>query len=116
MQAQLWVPTRAMGFIKPGQTVRIRYAAFPYQRYGVYGGKVHSISQHILNPNELDIPLEIREPVYKVVVNLDEQAIQAYGKQMPLQAGMVIEADIILDKQSLIRWILDPIYTLKGKV
>lgn len=116
MQAQLWVPTRAMGFIKPGQTVRIRYAAFPYQRYGVYGGKIDSISQHILNPNELDIPLEIKEPVYKVVVNLEEQTIQAYGKKMPLQAGMVIEADVILDKQSLIRWILDPIYTLKGKV
>lgn len=116
MQAQLWVPTRATGFIKKGQKVRIRYAAFPYQRYGVYEGEIHSISQHILNPTELDTPLDIREPVYQVVINIKEQSIQAYGKKMPLQAGMAIDADIILDKQSLIRWIFDPIYTLKGKV
>lgn len=116
IQAHMLVPTRAMGFIKAGQTVRIRYAAFPYQRYGVHEGVVHSVSQHILNPNELAAPLEIKEPVYQVVVNLKAQNIKAYGKEMRLQAGMMIEADIILDNQSLIRWILDPIYTLKGKV
>jgi len=116
LQAQLWVPTRAMGFIKPGQTVRIRYAAFPYQRYGVHEGTIASISQHILNPNELATPLDIKEPVYQVVVNLKKQYIQAYGNTMNLQAGMMIDADIILEKQSLFRWILDPIYTVKGKV
>ncbi len=116
IQAQLWVPTRAMGFIKAGQTVRVRYAAFPYQRYGVHEGVIHSISQNILNPNELTTPLDIKEPVYQVIVNLKKQHISAYGKKMPLQAGMMIDADIILEKQSLFRWILDPIYTVKGKV
>jgi membrane fusion protein len=114
--AEMYLPTRAIGFIEEGQSVNIRYAAFPYQRYGIYHGKIHYISQHIMHPSELPVPLELKEPVYRVIVALDDQFVHAYGKEMLLQAGMSFEAVIILDKRSLLQWILDPLYSLKGKV
>lgn len=116
MLAELYVPTRAVGFLKQGQEVKVRYDAFPYQRYGVQAGVIETISQHILNPNELPIPTELQEPVYRVVVRLERQTIQAYGQEVALQAGMALEADIILEEQSLFDWVLDPIYSLRGRV
>src|SRR5262249_11301092 len=38
LQAELFVPTRAVGFVQPGQDVRILYEAFPYQQFGAYSG------------------------------------------------------------------------------
>lgn len=116
LEAELFVPTRAIGFLEMGQNVRIRFDAFPYQRYGIYQGTVIAITQNILIPQELGLPLESNEPVYRVTVALASQHIQAYGKHLPLQAGMSLEADIILEKRSLFDWILDPLYSLKGKV
>ncbi len=114
-QAELFVPTRAIGFISEGQKVMIRYAAFPYQRYGLYEGSILSVAQSILTPEELPIPLTLDEPVYRVTVSLTSQQVSAYGQDMALQAGMTLEADIILDSLSLLDWLLDPLYSLTGR-
>ncbi len=117
MQVELFVPSRAIGFITQGQTVRIRFDAFPYQRFGIYEGQVAVISKHVLLPQELPIPFpDLKEPVYRITVNLKKQYVMAYGKQFPLQAGMSLDADIILEKQTLFRWILDPLISLKGRI
>lgn len=115
MQAELFVPSRAIGFITPKQTVRIRYDAFPYRRFGIYEGKVMSISKHVLLPNELSVPIDSKEPVYRITVDLAQQNVFAYGQAFSLQAGMSLEADIILEKQTLFEWILDPLTSLRGR-
>lgn len=114
-QVELFVPSRAIGFLTLGQKVRIRYDAFPYRRFGVYEGTVSVISKHVLLPSELPVPLELKEPVYRVTVVLKDQCIHAYDRNFPLQAGMSLEADIILDKQTLIEWILDPLLSMRGR-
>lgn len=115
-QVELFVPSRAIGFVEPGQTVRMRLDPFPYQRFGIYEGKVKVISKHAMLPNELPVPLEIKEPVYSIIVELDYQYVTAYGKKFPLQAGMSLDADIILDRQSLIARIFDPLTSVKGRM
>lgn len=115
LQVELFIPSRAIGFISAGQVVRIRYDAFPYQRYGIYQGKIIAISKHVLLPSELSTPMDVKEPVYRVTVALDRQTVSAYGKVLPLQAGMSLEADIILDKQTLFERIFDPLISLKGR-
>lgn len=117
LQVELFVPSRAIGFIAKDQRVKVRFAAFPYQRFGIYEGKIAIISKHVLLPSELPTPLvELKEPVYRLTVNLDQQYVNAYGKAFPLQAGMSLEADIILENQTLFQWILDPLTSLKGRM
>lgn len=117
LQVELFVPSRAIGFIAADQRVKVRFSAFPYQRFGIYEGKIAVISKHILLPSELPTPLiELKEPVYRLTVNLDQQYVNAYGKTFPLQAGMSLEADIILENQTLFQWILDPLTSLKGRM
>lgn len=115
MQAELYVPSRSIGFVEPGQTVRVRYDAFPHRRFGVYEGKVLAVSKHVLLPSELTVPIDSKEPVYRVTVDLQSQNVNAYGREFSLQAGMSLEADMILEKQTLIRWLLDPVLSLRGK-
>jgi len=115
-KAELFIPTRAIGFIKPGQPVLLRYSAFPYQRYGLYKGAIDKVTEVILSPEELQVPVKLEEPVYRVSVTPEKQKISAYGRQFELQAGMLLEASIILEGRSLGEWLLAPIYSLRGRL
>lgn len=115
LYAQLLVPTRAFGFIQPGQTTWLRYDAFPYQRFGLYQGQVTQLSKAVLMAQDPDSPLQIQEPVYQVQVQLQHQFIAAYGEQMPLQAGMLLTADIVLEQGSVLSWLLEPLLSFKGR-
>jgi membrane fusion protein len=56
------------------------------------------------------------EPMYRVTVDLAAQAIPVYGKPQPLQAGMQLDADLLQDTRPLYEWVLDPLYSLTGKL
>jgi membrane fusion protein len=113
LQAELFVPTRAIGFVRAGQHIRILYEAFPYQQFGAYGGRVSKVSQTILTKSDASGPIELKEPAYKVTAELDRPDIDAYGKKIPLQADMLLRADIILEKRLLISWLLDPLLSVR---
>jgi membrane fusion protein len=113
LQAELFVPTRAIGFVQPGQTVRIMYEAFPYQQFGTYGGRVIEVSRTILTKSDTAGPIELKEPAYRVIAALERPDIDAYGKHMPLQAYMLLRADIILEQRSLMRWLIDPLLSIR---
>lgn len=120
MVAELYVPSRAVGFIKPGDPVMLRYQAFPYQKFGHAQGKVltvprtASLSREIPGLPEGSIPGNA--PVYRVTVALDAQTISAYGKPQALQAGMLLEADVLQDTRRLYEWVLEPLYSITGKL
>jgi len=113
LQAELFAPARAIGFVQAGQKVRILYDAFPYQEFGTYGGRVSFVSQTMLTKSDRSGPVELKEPAYRVSVALDRPDIDAYGKRVPLQADMLLRADIILEKRSLINWLLRPLLQVR---
>jgi membrane fusion protein len=51
-----------------------------------------------------------------VEVALGEQEIRAYGNAVPLQPGMTLSADVVLEQRSLISWLLEPILSLQGRI
>lgn len=116
MQAQLLVPTRAAGFVRPGQTVALRYQAFPYQRFGHHEGRVVDVGRAVIQPNEVSLPLPLVEPVYRVTVELPAQTVQAYGEALPLRAGMLLDADIAVDRRRLLEWMIDPLVSVTGRI
>jgi membrane fusion protein len=109
-EAELFVPARAIGFIAQGQGVRLLYDAFPFQRFGAYNGTISSVSTTMLTPSEMPESLgAIREPAYRVKVALERQTISAFGRDVPLQPDMTLRADIILERRSIIEWLLEPL-------
>ncbi|KVP65890.1 HlyD family secretion protein [Burkholderia ubonensis] len=115
LEARLMVPSRAIGFVRPGARVVLRYEAYPFQKFGQQFGRVTEVSRTALTPQEvanLTGRTDVREQLYRVVVALDRQDIVAYGKREALRPGMAIEADVLIDKRRLIEWVLEPLYAL----
>jgi membrane fusion protein len=116
LRAELFVPSRAIGFVRPGQRVRLMYDAFPFQRFGTFGGIVESVSETVLTPDEVMGPVHPRDPSYRVVVGLDRPTIVAFGRNVALQPDMTVQADIILEPRTLLEWLLEPLYSLRGRI
>ena len=114
--AEVYVPSRAIGFIKPGQAVRLLYDAFPYQRFGPAAGTVQAVSATVLYPQEVQAAMRIDEPVYRVVVQLAQQVMPAFGRSMNLSPGMALSADIVLEKRSFAEWLFEPILAMRGRL
>nr|WP_132772568.1 HlyD family efflux transporter periplasmic adaptor subunit [Pseudomonas aeruginosa] len=123
LQAELYAPSKSIGFIRPGDAVLIRYQAYPYQKFGQYHGKVQSISRASVSYAELSSMVggvpglgQDGEQLYRLRVTLDDQAVTAYGQPRPLQSGMLLDADILQDTRRLYEWVLEPLYSLTGKL
>jgi membrane fusion protein len=119
LTAEVYVPSRAIGFVKPGQKVRLLYDAFPYQRFGAAQGTVEAVSATVLMPQEVNAALraeEVREPVYRVIVEVARQDMLAFGRAMPLSAGMALTADIVLEQRSFAEWLFEPILAMRGRL
>lgn len=116
LEAHLFVPTKSIGFLKVGQAVNVRYDAFPYQQFGVYSGTITKISKSVLLPSELERLHSLNEAVYKVTVDLKSQSVLAYGSEIKLQSDMTLNADIVLANRSLLEWLLDPVFSLRGGI
>jgi membrane fusion protein len=112
LRAQIYAPTRAIGFVRPGQEVRLLYDAFPYQRFGSFGGRIIRVSRSVIDPRQLAEPLHIEEAVYQIEVRPDAQSVGAGGQTVPLQPGMTLTANIILDRRSFLDWLLAPLHAV----
>ena len=118
LEAELLVPSRAVGFIEPGDTVLLRYQAYPYQKFGHQTGRVAGISRSALSAAELQSISGLNssgEPLYRVTVRLARQAVTAYGKPEALRPGMLLEADVLGERRRLIEWIFEPLYSVTGR-
>lgn len=113
MIANLMAPTRAAGFLEPGQDVNLLIDAFPYQKFGVQRGQIIEISNTPFRPGELDAPIPLEQPAYRVKVALNKQTVSAYGEELAVKPGMTLQGDIVTDRRSLIEWMLDPLFTLR---
>ena len=118
LEAHLFAPSRSIGFVRAGQEVSLRYLAYPHQKFGSQRAVVTAVSRSPLSASDLGFtpPDGNREPLYRIKVALDRQAIPAYGRREPLQAGMQVEADVLLDRRRLIEWVFEPLLGLAGRV
>ena len=115
LHVELLVPTRAIGFVTKGKEVVMRYEAFPFERFGQYHGVISDVSQTVWSAGEKIGPMTAREPVYRVTVTLEQQTVSALGQTVPLRSGMLVNADILLEKRSLFEWIFEPVIQLRGR-
>lgn len=120
LEAELYVPSRAIGFLRAGQQVLLRYQAFPYQKFGQHGGHIRDISHSALRAEELPaVPrstaMQWREPFYRIRVALDSPTVIAYGASQALKSGMLLDASIVLEHRRLYEWVLEPLFSISGK-
>ena len=114
--AKLLVPSRAAGLLKEGQSAKIQYDAFPYQRFGVFGGTIGAVAETVVAPGEMQVPVPMQEAFYVVDVDLARNTIDVAGQSIALKPGMLLTADVTLEERSLVEWLFDPILAIHGKL
>ncbi|MFK7956952.1 MAG: HlyD family secretion protein [Lysobacterales bacterium] len=109
--ARLLVPTRAAGRVVPGQSTRIKLAAFPYQKHGVLDARVSVVSLALVHPGELPSGLSLREPAYWVTARFDhDENLTA----LAMQPGMVLSADLLREERRIWQWLAQPLLSLRS--
>ncbi len=127
LEVHLYAPSRTAGFVAVGQTVYIRYQAYPYQKFGLYQGRVVDVSKTPFAPNELPTNLAStilsnaqqnilgfngNEALYRIKVKPLQQAVQIYGKVQALKPGMTLEADVLQERRKIWEWIIEPVLAM----
>lgn len=124
LQAHLYAPSHTAGFVRPGQTVYLRYAAYPYQKFGLHAGHITAVSATPFAPNELPPNLAQQlvsqagsnEALYRINVQLADQSIRAYGEDVALKPGLTLEADVLQERRKVWEWVLEPVLAARQQI
>jgi membrane fusion protein len=124
LEAHLYAPSRTAGFVQAGQAVWLRYAAYPYQKFGLARGTVASVSRTPVNPQDLPPgqanallqAAQSQEPLYRIGVTLAAQTIDAFGQAHALKPGMTLEADVVQERRAVWEWLLEPVLATKARM
>lgn len=118
LQARLLLPSRAIGLVRVGDTVRLRYESFPFQKFGLQSGRIVQTSKSPLSQSEMQIAFGesfAGQPSYMAIVEIPHQSFFSREQDYPLIAGMRVEADILLERRTLISWLLVPIESIRSR-
>jgi membrane fusion protein len=119
LQAVLYIPPEGVGFVERGQSANIRVSAFPFQKFGGINGTVMAVSQTPYQSGELPAQLtdaiEANRTYYRSIVKFETQTIESNGQKKNLRPGMVVEADLMLEKRKIYEWLLAPLYAFAKK-
>lgn len=110
-RVELYVPTAAAGFLRPGQEVRIAVDAFPYQQFGTVTARLIDVSAAAISRQGPNGPM----PVYLVTAALPEPWIVAFGRRQPLVPGMTLSARIVTENRSLFEWLFQPVFAVRNR-
>lgn len=122
LEAEIYAPSRSIGFVKPGMQVLLRYQAYPYQKFGQHTAIITEVANTSLRPDEMALPGatlpsgSVAEPLYRIRLKLNKQTIKAYGQEMPLRSGMLVDASVLLERRHLYEWVLEPIFSISGRM
>lgn len=122
LEAELYAPSRAAGFLHPGTEVMLRYQSYAFQKFGQSRGVVREVSSTAMRPDEMALPGAAltsnasTEPLYRVRVKLPRQVVTAFGTEFALKAGTAVDASLLLETRRLHEWVLEPLYTIKGQI
>lgn len=124
LEAHLFAPSRAAGFVRAGQVAWLRIAAFPHQKFGMPRAVVTDVSATPIGPSELPTgqaaallqAAGANEALYRIRARLDAQSVTAYGESQPLKAGMTIEADVVQDRRAVWEWLFDPLLSTGSRI
>ncbi len=112
LQAHLYAPSSAVGFVQAGQDVRLRLAAYPYQKFGHLPGRVTQVSRTPVAASELALLAvastgsAASQPMFRITVALQPVAATP---ALPLSAGMQLSGDVLLERRRLLEWLFEPL-------
>lgn len=115
LKAEVRVSNEDIGFVRAGQPVKVKLAAFPFQKYGMVEGVVEHVGADAMDADGQSAGSSAADGkaakplTYKALVALKTMSVEAEGERLPLGAGMQATAEIGLGRRSVMEYLLSPV-------
>lgn len=117
LRAEVWVSNQDIGFVRVGQPVKMKLAAYPFQKYGMVDARVAQVSGDATeapSANTRSDALFGRDRpmgplAFRAIVELNTQQLEADGAKFALSPGMQVVAEIKLGERTLLEYLLSPV-------
>ncbi|MDY0013411.1 MAG: HlyD family type I secretion periplasmic adaptor subunit [Rhodocyclaceae bacterium] len=113
LKAEVWVSNEDIGFVRPGQPVKLKFAAYTFQKYGMGYGSVEHVSADAQSEEEARDKGQTgtgQRPLrYKALVTLARNTLETDGVKYPLSVGMQATAEILLGDRTVAEYLLSPV-------
>jgi hemolysin D len=114
--AEVMVKNDDVGFVYAGQKVKVKLAPYPFEEYGMLDGEVTRVDADANDPSQSqnqgqprDKQQETPSSLYKAIITLKNQALEAEGKQFKLVPGMQVVAEINQGSRTVMQYLLSPV-------
>lgn len=119
--AEVWLKNEDAGFVNVDQSVQVKIAAYPFQKYGLINGKILAISpdssESTNSTSSASTSVNTQQSAsnqppmgqFKVLVSLSEQSLKAQGKEFPLKTGMQVVGEIHEGTRTVFEYFTAPV-------
>ncbi|MED6029345.1 HlyD family secretion protein [Klebsiella pneumoniae] len=120
----LWLPNNTIPYLKTGDTINIRYDAFPSDKLGQFPGEIISISSMPASRQEMSEYTNVSNSgnqqqelaLYKAIVKIKDKQFEYDGKKLSLSNGLKAQAVVFLEERPLYMWMFTPVYKITQSV
>ena len=120
----LWLPNNTIPYVRPGDTINIRYDAFPSDKFGQFPGEIISISSMPASRQEMSEYTNVSNSgnqqqelaLYKAIVKIKDKQFEYDGKKLSLSNGLKAQAVVFLEERPLYMWMFTPVYKITQSV
>ena len=117
LEAEVNVDNKDIGLMAVGESVRVKFDAFPFQKYGTGSGVVRVISQDSFSSEansegartNSERASHSSQPFYRIRVALTDKHLRGPPDQFKLMPGMTVTAEMNVGSRSVISYFLYPL-------
>lgn len=119
LKAEVWVSNEDIGFVRPGQTAKLKFAAYQFQKYGMLEGKVSHVSADAADSSASSSAQNTGDASgqqkkgpalqYRALITLNSMSVTMDGEKFPLSSGMQVNAEIMLGTRTVAEYLLSPV-------
>jgi hemolysin D len=109
LEAEVSVNSRDIGRLNANEQVRLKFDAYPFQKFGTASGAVRTISRDAFTPSPQDDEGGTALPYFKARIALKDTKLLTSGEPVRLLPGMAVTAEIKVGRRTVISYFLYPI-------
>ncbi|MDO8252736.1 MAG: HlyD family type I secretion periplasmic adaptor subunit [Rhodoferax sp.] len=111
LDAEVWLSNEDVGFVRASQPVRLKFAAFQFQKYGMLDAEVEQVAADAATPEQdgREGRAQGASLAYRTTVTLKQQGLVADGVNYKLAPGMQVSAEIKLGERTVLEYLLSPV-------
>lgn len=113
--AEVMVRNDDVGFVALRQQVKLKLAAYPFQKYGMLDGEVTHLGPDASDGNQpgatqsKDKSAQAQPSIYKAIISFNARVLDAQGEKFKLVPGMQVVAEINQGSRTVMEYLLSPV-------